>query len=467
MLQIPKPPPSASVQNMITGKTQVLDFANLQSLLLASLANLCKKSVFEAHTCIQGLLFACVGLGAECRQRGQGAGQVTTAQRNVKRGIWVEFKEAKCSGSGSRGSQKVGAWVLSGFFTESPKCIVLYLTPWDLVVMEGYWLLSQISGMSQENLPLWCSTEQKMKAKFRCLERCRLQCPGVSPVCPGPVWFSLFTALLTLVCGCWGLGQREFYHRVSATAWVSLPFSFPCKISKTNSQNLPVPDRLNDLQAASENLKNAHECSGQGFVGQLVCLVCPWRFLKGLQQDTEPSLPLNSPSAADSHIPVSWFQLYTQSWVLAWLWAWQLLRCCDTCPSPVENTAVSLQVWPNLPAGTSSPSATCWCPLLLLCWSVMMIFWQSLIEETGLQFRAQRECSRNLSLLILLSVLILGTLPHSTLVGESCQKWWCHHHQAHLTLAADCQCWVQVNKSPGTWIHSGVLLQCRHSMIPQ
>lgn len=46
---------------------------------------------------------------------------------------------------------------------------------------------------------------------------------------------------------------------------------FPLQNSKTNSQNLPLPDRLNHLQAAPENLNNAHECAGQGFVGQLVC----------------------------------------------------------------------------------------------------------------------------------------------------------------------------------------------------
>lgn len=98
---------------------------------------------------------------------------------------------------------------------------------------------------------------------------------------------------------------------------------------------------------------------------------------------------------------------------------------------------------------------------------VMLIFWQPPMEEIEHQPKTQRKGSRNLSLLILLSVLILGTLPHSTLIGKSCQKWWCHHQQAHLTLAADCQCWVQVNKSPGTWMHAGVLLQCRHSMIPR
>lgn len=145
------------------------------------------------------------------------------------------------------------------------------------------------------------------------------------------------------------------------------------------------------------------------------------------------------------------------------------VRCHGTCPSPVENTAsqcprVTKPSCRNLL--TQCHLLVSLSPLPVVCWSVMMIFWQSLVEEIEHQFEAQRKGSKNLSLLILLSVLILGTLPHSTLVGESCQKWWCHHHQAHLTPAADCQCWVQVNKSPGTWIHSGVLLQCRHSVIP-
>lgn len=271
-------------------------------------------------------------------------------------------------------------------------------------------------------------------------------------------------ALLALVCGCWGLGRGN-----SITGWQPQP-GFPfLSLSLAKFQKQIVKPLLgsggarqvNHLQTAPENLKNAHECAGQGFVGQLVCFGVTLEILKGLQQDTEPSSGWTLPQ-----LPTAtslWVNSSCTPRAECWQgWGWQLVRCCDTCPSPVENTVRQCP-------GVTKPScrSQCWCPSLMVCWSVMMIFWQSLMGEIELQFKAQREGSRNLSLLILLSVLILGTLPHSTLVGESCQKWWCHHHQAHLTLAADCQCWVQVNKSPGTWIHSGVLLQCSHSVIPR
>lgn len=148
-----------------------------------------------------------------------------------------------------------------------------------------------------------------------------------------------------------------------------------------------------------------------------------------------------------------------------WQWVWWH----GTCPSPIENTASAFAWWNHAEITyllNNTPSVPTHSYRWLKCWvDVMMIFWQPPMEEIEHQFKTQRKGSRNLSLLIPLSVLIWGTLPHSTLIGKSCQKWWCHHHQTHLTLAADCQCWVQVNKSPGTWTHIGVLLQCRHSMI--
>lgn len=55
----------------LTGKAQVLAFANLLSLLLGSLANSCKKSDFETQACIQALLFGGVGLSGECGRGGK------------------------------------------------------------------------------------------------------------------------------------------------------------------------------------------------------------------------------------------------------------------------------------------------------------------------------------------------------------------------------------------------------------
>lgn len=114
----------------------------------------------------------------------------------------------------------------------------VYCTPWDLVVMS--WLLAVITdlGVSQKTFPSDVQLSKKKAARFKCLQRCRLQCPGVSPLCPGSVWLEPGHCSCTPGIGLWLLrsGQREFYHRVTATAWLSLPFSFPCKISKTNSQ---------------------------------------------------------------------------------------------------------------------------------------------------------------------------------------------------------------------------------------
>lgn len=77
----------------------------------------------------------------------------------------------------------------------------------------------------------------------------------------------------------------------------------------------------------------------------------------------------------------------------------------------------------------------------LICWTNgTRLSWLSSLEETEHQFKSwKKNPSVNLSSLILLSVLILGTLPHSTPVEKSCQNLWCHHHWPCLTLPADSQ----------------------------
>lgn len=112
------------------------------------------------------------------------------------------------------------------------------LYPWDLVMS---WLLVAITdfrNVSEKPSSLMFNWAKKKAARFRCLQRCRLQCPGVSP---GSVWLQPVHCACTPGVGLWLLRswQREFYHRVSATAWLSLPFSFHCKISKTNSHTPP------------------------------------------------------------------------------------------------------------------------------------------------------------------------------------------------------------------------------------
>lgn len=69
----------------------------------------------------------------------------------------------------------------------------------------------------------------------------------------------------------------------------------------------------------------------------------------------------------------------------------------------------------------------CYLALLIRQANGVKLSWPSRIEETEHQFNSWKK-SVNLSSLILLSVLILGTLPHSTPVEKSCQNRWCHHH---------------------------------------
>lgn len=165
-------------------------------------------------------------------------------------------------------------------------------------------------------------------------------------------------------------------------------------------------------------------------------------------EQTEALLPQN--------LPKQW------RWCMGlWVW-WQWAACTDLKRSsfgPISQSSCSLLS--SLPPAAKRRGSG-YLALLICQANGMELSWLSRMEETEHQFKSWKK-SVNLSSLILLSVLIWGTLPHSTPVEKGCPNRWCHHHWPCLTLPADSQSAEQVNKSPGTWTHSGVLLQWRYN----
>lgn len=168
------------------------------------------------------------------KDAGEWVEQSKKKHRNVTRWIWAEFKEAKWSDSGNGGRREGSAgwsmetWMLCVCWAQSHKSVVCWGPRGD--GMAAYCCGRQISGMSHEDFSIWHSTEQKREPGLCCLNRGRSVSPGVSrPVCVlGQVWMKC--VLCTRSIGLWLLRSwAELDHRVTATAWVSLPFPFLCR----------------------------------------------------------------------------------------------------------------------------------------------------------------------------------------------------------------------------------------------
>lgn len=166
------------------------------------------------------------------KDAGEWVEQSKKKHRNVTRWIWAEFKEAKWPDSGNGGMREgsegwsMETWMLCVCWAQSHKSVVCWGPRGD--GMAAYCYGWQISGMSQEDLSIWHSTEQKREPGLCCLEAgpWALVLAGLCVL--GQVWMKC--VLCTRSIGLWLLrSSAELDHRVTAAAWVSLPFPFLCR----------------------------------------------------------------------------------------------------------------------------------------------------------------------------------------------------------------------------------------------
>lgn len=195
-----------------------------------------------------------------------------------------------------------------------------------------------------------------------------------------------------------------------------------CRVSQTFSNLLPqnFPPALNILSKPFHNRKYREQDQPRSSArdGKL-CLSGADSMRCSVHTSTPPqtTCPLNDKSDA----------------YICWSDKGNISQCPDLCQrhegvspfGPIVKSPLALksQLVPRRWEKGLLLSWLCWYAKLMARSSLGCPEWKK--QNTNLNHEKK---SVNLSSLILLSVLILGTLPHSTPAEKSCQTRWCHHH---------------------------------------